>query len=63
MSDAAQQAIKDAIAKKEKQLRSLVQDRDLHRKMADNYDAAIELHQDELFDLLAALEKLGGSQD
>lgn len=63
MSKTAINMIKNEIAKKQKQLRGLVQDRDMHQRMADNCAAAVELHQSELFDLIDALETLGGSLD
>ena len=63
MSGAAKEAVLKEIHSLRRKLTRLEQDRDVHRRMADNLDATIDIHNEDLFDLVAAYKKLGGSED
>lgn len=63
MSDAAKEAVLKEINSLRRKITRLEQDRDMYQRMTDNLDASIGIHNEDLFDLLAAYEKLGGSPD
>lgn len=61
MSEAAKEAIFKEMESLRRKLKRLEQDRDMYQRMTDNLDASIGIHNEDLFDLIAAYEKLGGS--
>lgn len=63
MSNVAKEALLKEITSLRRKLERIGQDRDMYQRMADNLTASIDLHNEDLADLLDAYEKLGGSPD
>jgi len=63
MSNLPLDILQEKLARLQKNRARLAQDRDSNQRILDNCNAALDLVDEDIFDLKAAIETLGGSPD